>query len=105
MADLNSRLDRPVPIDRFRPNIVARGAGPFAEDTWGRFEIGGLAFHAVKMCERCVVTTIDQQTAQKGEEPLRTLAEYRTIDGKVRFGVNLVHLAEGVVERGARITF
>ena len=101
MDDLNARLDRPLPIDRFRANLVVRGGGPFAEDRWERLKIGGIGFRVARLCARCVVTTVDQRTGQTGREPLRTLSRYRIIDGKPRFGVNLVHSGTGVVECGA----
>jgi uncharacterized protein YcbX len=92
LADLNSRLPHPVPMNRFRPSLVFTGGAPFAEDNWLRFRIGGLSFRGVKPCARCVVTTIDQATAKKSQEPLRTLAAYRTPPGKnkILFGQNVI---------------
>lgn len=103
LGDLNSRLEAPVPMNRFRPNFVFRGGLPFEEDSWKSFSIGGLTFHAVKPCARCVLTTIDQQTAEKGAEPLRTLASYRLVNNKVMFGQNLLHTGTGPVQVGDRI--
>ncbi|HEY5753595.1 MAG TPA: MOSC N-terminal beta barrel domain-containing protein [Chthoniobacterales bacterium] len=93
LADLNHRLDQPLAMNRFRPNIVVANAGtPFAEDTWTRFQIGAVIFYASGDCDRCVVTTTDQETAQRGKEPLRTLAQYRRDSrGEVVFGQNLIH--------------
>ncbi|MDD2764445.1 MAG: MOSC N-terminal beta barrel domain-containing protein [Opitutaceae bacterium] len=92
LADLNARLDTPLPINRFRPNLVVAGGAPYAEDTWGRFRIGGLVFHGATRCGRCVVTTTDQLTAERAPEPLRTLATYRRdAEGSVMFGRNLIH--------------
>jgi uncharacterized protein YcbX len=92
LADLNARLDVPLPMNRFRPNLVAAGGAPYGEDTWGRFRIGGVVFHGATRCGRCVVTTTDQVTATRGKEPLRTLATYRRdANGDVMFGRNLVH--------------
>ncbi|MEP7213211.1 MAG: MOSC N-terminal beta barrel domain-containing protein [Acidobacteriota bacterium] len=89
--DLNSRLDLPVPMNRFRPNFVVSGSEPFAEDTWKRVRIGDNVFHVVKPCERCVMPTIDQSAGVKtGLEPLKTLASFRTKNGKVLFGQNLI---------------
>jgi len=92
LADLNSRLSHPVPMNRFRPNLVFTGGAPFAEDHWDHFRIGDIAFRGVKPCGRCLVTTIDQATAQKSPEPLRTLASYRTPPGKnkILFGQNVI---------------
>jgi hypothetical protein len=82
--------EAPLPMTRFRPNVVVAGAQAWAEDSWRRLLIGDVAFRAVKGCDRCVFTTIDPDTAVKGKEPLRTLARYRRWDGKVWFGVNLI---------------
>jgi uncharacterized protein YcbX len=97
LADLNAKLDSPVPMNRFRPNLVVSAGAPYAEDAWTSFRIGNIPFHAVKPCTRCVVTTVDQATAVKGREPLRTLASYRSGHGGVIFGQNLVHLARGTI--------
>ncbi|MGB7068281.1 MAG: MOSC N-terminal beta barrel domain-containing protein [Pyrinomonadaceae bacterium] len=91
LADLNSRLDVVLPMDRFRPNFVVAGSGPFEEDKWKRIRIGTTEFHIVKPCGRCVITTVDQSTGNvDGPEPLRTLASYRKQDGMVMFGQNLI---------------
>jgi uncharacterized protein YcbX len=92
LADLNGRFDAPLPMNRFRPNLVVAGAAPYAEDEWKRFRIGGVVFHGATRCGRCVVTTTDQLTATRAHEPLRTLATYRRdAEGVVMFGRNLVH--------------
>lgn len=92
LDELNRRLASPVPMDRFRPNIVVSGAHPFEEDTWGSIRIGDVTFHVVKPCARCVVTTTDQTTGERGTEPLTTLASFRRDEnGKVYFGRNLIH--------------
>jgi uncharacterized protein YcbX len=101
LADLNTRLDVPLPMNRFRPNLVIAGGPPFAEDALADFRIGALRFRAVKPCDRCVVTTTDQTTAERGHEPLRTLATYRKWDGKVFFGQNVVHQGSGRLSVGA----
>jgi uncharacterized protein YcbX len=91
LADLNSRLEVPVPMNRFRPNFVVSGSEPFEEDTWKRIRIGSTEFHIVKPCARCVLTTVDQTTGVKnGKEPLKTLSEYRNRNGNVLFGQNLI---------------
>jgi hypothetical protein len=96
---LNDRLQEkgaePVPMDRFRPNLVVDGCPPFDEDTWSRFRLGGLAFRHAGLCARCIVTTTDQRTGERtGPEPLRTLAQFRRDAADptdVNFGVNLIH--------------
>ena len=100
LADLNLRLADPLPMNRFRPNLVVAGAAPYQEDRWDRVEIKGLGFRIVKPCARCVVTTTDQLTTERGREPLRTLATYRQVNGKVMFGQNVVHERQGRLRLG-----
>ncbi|MFZ6026854.1 MAG: MOSC domain-containing protein [Chloroflexota bacterium] len=100
LDDLNTRLSAPLPMDRFRPNLVIAGCMPFAEDGWQVIRVGDLLFDVVKPCARCVVTTTDQDTAVRGKEPLNTLAAYRTLDGKVMFGQNAIHRSGGQICRG-----
>jgi len=100
LLDLNSRLERKITMDRFRPNIVIRGTQPYAEDDFAQVRIGQLAFRGPKRCDRCVITTIDPLSAEQGKEPLRTLAKYRLADNKVWFGMNLIHDAVGVLRVG-----
>ncbi|MEV0458444.1 MOSC domain-containing protein [Catellatospora methionotrophica] len=85
-------LEGPLPMARFRPNVVVDGAAAFAEDDWlgHRLRIGGLLFRAAKACGRCVVTTTDQETAERGREPLRTLARHRNVGQQLLFGINLI---------------
>jgi uncharacterized protein YcbX len=97
---LNRRLPLPVPMDRFRPNIVIDGCKAHAEDDWHRVRIGEVPFRIAKPCARCVITTVDQTTGERGREPLRTLSTYRTMEGQVLFGQNLVHEGRGVVRVG-----
>jgi MOSC domain-containing protein len=101
LADLNARLARPLPMNRFRPNLVVRGSEPFAEDGWRSIAIGGIPMEVVKPCARCVVTTTDQASGRRdGDEPLRTLATFRRQDGKVMFGQNVVHYGTGRLSTG-----
>ena len=100
LDDLNTRLPEAVPMNRFRPNFVFSGGDPFAEDQWRNFCIGKVRFVGVKKSDRCVLTTVNQETAEKGSEPLRTLSGYRKVDNKVYFGQNLVALDEGQVAIG-----
>lgn len=82
----------PLPMTRFRPNVVVAGAPAWAEDGWlgRRLRIGAVTFRAAKPCGRCVVTTTDQETGERGNEPLRTLARHRSVGQKLLFGVNLL---------------
>jgi hypothetical protein len=101
LTDLNSRLERPLPMNRFRPNLVVQGSGPFAEDGWRSLQIGEIPMEVVKPCARCVVTTTEQSSGRRdGDEPLRTLATFRRQDGKVMFGQNVVHYGTGMLRRG-----
>ena len=90
LDDLNSRLQTPVPMNRFRTNFVFTGGNPYEEDDWKDFKIGNAEFKAVKPCARCVITTTDQKTAIRNDEPLKALSTYRKIDNKIMFGMNLV---------------
>jgi uncharacterized protein YcbX len=94
LDDLNSRLERPLPMARFRPNVVLAGLEPFAEDDIDRIRIGNVELRCVKPCLRCVVTTTDQTTGKRdGAEPLRALKKYRWHSmGGVAFGVNAIVL-------------
>ncbi len=99
LEDLNSRLAYPVVMKRFRPNFVVSGADAFGEDSWKSIQIGSLRFDLVKPCARCILTTIDPETGEKGPEPLKTLAAYRRVNNKVLFGQNLVVAQRGVVRQ------
>lgn len=100
LQDLNARLDRPVPMQRFRPNLVVSGCEPFEEDRWRRIRIGPLTFRVVKPCSRCIIPTIDIDSAERSAEPLRTLMSYRRRDNRVYFGQNLIHDGIGMLARG-----
>lgn len=102
LADLNARLAAPLPMDRFRPNLVIGGGEPWAEDRWRRLRVGDVEFALLKPCARCVVTTTDQRTGvRRGPEPLAALAACRRdADGKVLFGVNAVALDRGGIAVG-----
>ena len=100
LDDLNSRLESPVPMNRFRPNIVFTGGTAFEEDTMQHFQINGIDLYAVKPCARCVVTTIDQETGDTAKEPLKTLASYRTGNNKVYFGQNILYKQQGTIKVG-----
>ncbi|MCE7066413.1 MOSC domain-containing protein [Dyadobacter sp. CY326] len=100
LDELNTRLESPISMIRFRPNFVIAETQPFAEDQWKRIAIGGLGFEIVKPCARCVLTTVDPATGQKGAEPLKTLAGYRRVNNKVLFGQNLVATSYGMIREG-----
>jgi len=104
LGDLNGRLDAPVEMRRFRPNLVISGGEPYAEDGFASVRIGELSFRGVKRCERCVVTTIDPETGEQSKEPLRTLSHYRLEDGNVWLGMNLIHDRHGTLRLGDSVT-
>jgi len=109
LADLNARLQsrghQALPMNRFRPNLVASGAAPWAEDGWGDIRIGTAAFRGVKPCGRCQVTTTDQATGEvMGPEPLATLSTFRdSTEFGVMFGMNLVSVKPGEVRLGDEV--
>jgi uncharacterized protein YcbX len=102
LEDLNRRMESPLPMDRFRPNVVAAGARAWEEDKWEEVRIGEVIFAAPTLCSRCKVTTVNQESgAEEGPEPLRTLAKFRRgQDGKVYFGANLYPLTLGHIRLG-----
>ncbi len=104
LADLNGRMESPLPMDRFRPNIVVGGFGPFEEDVWGERHVGSVRTGDGGRCPRCATTLVDQITAEKGVEPLRTLATFRkNADGAVDFGVNVFFREAGVLHLGDEV--
>lgn len=100
LDELNSRLEEPISMVRFRPNFVIAETMPFEEDQWKRIRVGELDFEIVKPCGRCVLTTVDPATGEKGAEPLKTLASYRRVNNKVLFGQNMVASNFGLVKEG-----
>ncbi len=102
LATLNERLETPVPMNRFRPNLVFSGGASFEEDTFAQLTIGEVTFLAPKPCARCIFTTIDQATGKKdpSKDPLKTLATFRTWNNKILFGENLLAVTLGTVAIG-----
>lgn len=103
LADLNTRLDEPVEMNRFRPNIVIAGGEAFQEDRLKYFTVGEIRFEGAKPCARCQVVTIDQSSGESSKEPLKTLAGYRRSGKKVLFGMNLLHQGTGTIAVGDRL--
>jgi len=103
LADLNSRLNAPVAMKRFRPNFVFAGGAPFEEDSWKDISIGKNKFVVAKPCARCVLTTVDPDTGTKGVEPLATLAAYRKVNQKVLFGQNIIATHHDEIHEGDEI--
>jgi uncharacterized protein YcbX len=95
LDDLNARMPEPIPMERFRPNIVLRGLPPFAEDRISSIQIGPVTLSLVKPCTRCVITSTDQRTGERSTNPLPYLRQFRfdrTLMG-VTFGENAVPVA------------
>ena len=103
LDDLNTRLTEPVPMNRFRPNLVFTGGEAYEEDQWHEFNIGDATCWAEKSCVRCSVVTIDQETSARGKEPLATLAQYRKQDNKVLFGQSILFEPEKIICEGDAI--
>jgi uncharacterized protein YcbX len=97
LRELNHRVGRELSMLRFRPNLVIAKSEPFAEDSWQRIRIGEIEFEIGKSCERCIMTTLDPDTAERSpdQEPLRSLAKFRKTAGAVLFGQNIIALNEG----------
>jgi uncharacterized protein len=104
LEDLNSRLEYPIFMNRFRPNLTIRGGGAFSEDSWGKVKVGGIELAMVKPCARCSITTIDQESGVQGKEPLRTLANFRKQNGKIMFGQNAIFKGQGKLAVGDEVT-
>lgn len=106
LAALNERMELPLPMNRFRPNIVLKGAAPFEEDQHPGFTAAGLHLKLVKPCGRCVITSTDQETGSRGAEPLATLSQWRKVGNKVIFGQNaLLDGPQGWLQEGEELTW
>jgi hypothetical protein len=103
LDDLNSRLVLHVAMNRFRPNIVVNGCLPFAEDLWKIIRIGNVTYRLVKPCSRCVIPSINIETAEREEEPIKTLAHYRKRDNKIFFGQNVIADVTGDIKVGMKV--
>lgn len=102
LDELNARLASPLPMLRFRPNLVVTGTSAHAEDGWRSIQIGEVRFDVVKACVRCVLTTVDPATGtfDASGEPLRTLLTYRRGEKGVTFGQNLIPRGSGMIRVG-----
>lgn len=105
LEDLNARLAAPIAMSRFRPNLVVDGGAPFDEERYERARVGSVTFRMPKRCSRCQVTTVDQDTAEVGKEPLRTLAQYRAVANNVYFAQNMIPDAEGSLAVGDDVAY
>jgi uncharacterized protein len=100
---LNTKLQTPVPMARFRPNLVVVGSEPHEEDRWRRVRIGEVELAFVKLCTRCAIPQVDPDTGETGLEPLQTLARYRRPERKVLFGHKGLVTTPGVLRVGDKI--
>ena len=107
LADFNSRVKKPIRMNRFRQNLVVEGSAPFHEEWWARLRIGDLEFEKVASSERCSVTQLNQETAERSIEPIRTLAKYRKqpggVEGGIVFGVYFRPIGPGVLNLGDEV--
>ena len=103
LDDLNNKLEKPIPVNRFRPNFVFTGGTPFEEDKLKKIKIGDIVFDVVKPCERCIIPTTDQETAERKKEPLLTLSTFRKENNNILFGQNLIQQNLGAISVGDEI--
>lgn len=104
LDDLNHKLAIPLPMNRFRPNLVFTGGYPYEEDSWKHFTVGKNKFAGATPCSRCVLTTVDQETGEKGKEPLATLSTYRKTENKIYFGQNVLAIDKNEIYERDEIT-
>ncbi|MEM7108364.1 MAG: MOSC N-terminal beta barrel domain-containing protein [Bacteroidota bacterium] len=102
LNDLNSKLVNPIEMMRFRPNLVFEGGNSYDEFLWSKFKINNTLFQGLKPCERCIVTTYDTVTGEKGREPLLTLSKQK-IDKKIVFGQHAKSVKQGYLKKGDQI--
>ncbi len=100
LITLNQEMEIPLPMQRFRPNLVISNCESYAEDSWREIQINSINFRLPKACSRCSVPTIDTETAQTNKEPLTTLSRLRRWNNKVFFGQNALHNNSGELSVG-----
>jgi len=105
LDDVNEKLRAagrtPLPMDRFRPNLVIGDIGAFEEDYADFLQFGATVLKPVKPCSRCPIPSVDQATGVPGPDPLDVMQGYRAkpeLDGAVCFGMNAI-VTEGGDER------
>ncbi|HTU44296.1 MAG TPA: MOSC N-terminal beta barrel domain-containing protein [Bryobacteraceae bacterium] len=97
---LNEKLEAPVTMQRFRPNLVIAGSAAHEEDEWARVRLGGVELATGKACSRCSIPLVNPVTAETGVEPLRTLAQYRRLPNTVMFGHKMLVTTPGALRTG-----
>ncbi|NOT10536.1 MAG: MOSC domain-containing protein [Methylococcaceae bacterium] len=103
LVSLNAAMQLNLTMARFRPNLIISGCPAYAEDSWREISIGAIDFRLPKPCSRCIVPTIDPDTAETGKEPLATLNKLRKWQNKVYFGQNALHDQCGILTVGATV--
>ncbi len=113
LDELNQRLQAqdcaPLPMNRFRPNIVISDSLPHEEDVADTLVIGAATLKPVKPCARCPIASVNQETGQREDDPLEILSGYRAdprLDGAITFGMNAVLLegADTVLSIGQEVS-
>ena len=103
MHHLNDQLDTPLDINRFRANLIVETEIPHEEDNWKEISVNNQSLVMIKPCARCIMTTINQDTAEKGKEPLSTLSKYRGSNNKILFGMNAISITQGIIRVGDEV--
>lgn len=106
LIDLNGRMEQPVDMNQFRPNIVINGFSSFDEDYFYQISIGQVRFDVLKACARCKMITMDQLTGEPAQgkgEPLKTLSQFRRAGKGVFFGVYMIPRSEGNIHLGDEV--
>ncbi len=109
LKELNGRLDAPIPMNRFRANIIGDGKTAFEEDKWESVKIGGTTFETVEICGRCKLINVNHLTGETSKEPLETLSTYRKMNREIKFGMRMnCKMQEGkspIIKLGDEIIF
>ena len=95
LRELNGRLESPIPMNRFRANIIYAGQQPYEEDAWKSIKINDTIFETVEICGRCKLINVNHLTAESTQEPLETLSTYRKMDREIKFGMRMSCEVEG----------
>ena len=100
---LNDKLESPLGMERFRPNIVVKTDIPHIEDEWNNIKMGNSVLLNIKPCARCIMTTINQETSELAAEPLKTLNGYRKRKNKILFGSNAIYISGDEIRVGDNV--
>jgi uncharacterized protein YcbX len=108
LDDFNQKIssvnsDLKIGMNRFRPNIVIAGSVAWAEDQWQRIAIGNIELSLVKPCSRCIMPSINPETAEKEMAVNQVLLKYRRRDKQTYFGQNAVYNSTGAITIGDEV--